>query len=283
MEEQVAALLVAQNKTILEGIAALKSVVPRLESLENKVQQVLSSDSVKQPPSSASAETRAMVESESASFRSISRPFPQNFSRGEHGDSPLMSRSLRQDSFSILRDPNIKMEMLRQTTELSDLLSKRRWRTTEEFQQQQPASHLSMLKHQRAVYDNEPDRVIYNGTQECEYTGKKAVTALSQSGVRLSCSNTPLGRPTDADFERAVIRKVLGLDKSPSQVGSISGNYKRPLKAIIIAGMETAEEEPFCDHKNVKGLKFSKCWAGGVLGRHIIRHRTVSPQQNNNN
>jgi hypothetical protein len=110
MEEQVAALI-AQNRMILEGIAALKSVVPRLESLESKVQQVFLGDPSKQSPSSASADTHVMVDSESASggSASVHRPFPPNFLRGEHGDSPLMSRSLHQDSFGILRDPNIKM------------------------------------------------------------------------------------------------------------------------------------------------------------------------------
>lgn len=105
MEEQIAASA-AQNKIIMAGIAALNSIVPRIESLEFRLQQ----QGDKPPHSSASADTHVMVEE----GESVPRhgPFPPNYKRGDHGDSPLMSRSLHPDSdqsFSISKDPNIKM------------------------------------------------------------------------------------------------------------------------------------------------------------------------------
>jgi hypothetical protein len=104
MEEQVAAL-VAQNKMILSGISALQTLVPRIESLELRIQQV----GDKSSPGSASAETHVMVDGGDSVPR---HPYPPNRQRGDHEGSPLMSRSLVPDSdqsFSILKDPYIKM------------------------------------------------------------------------------------------------------------------------------------------------------------------------------
>jgi len=120
MEEQVAAI-VAQNADIIKGIQALhvhnggvtqavQSLVSRVERIEKQLERANAvHGSVS--PSSSSAETHVMVEdSNSASREHV--PAPPNFRRGEHGESPLMSRSLHQDSdpsFAILKDPNIKM------------------------------------------------------------------------------------------------------------------------------------------------------------------------------
>ena len=151
--------------------------------------------------------------------------------------------------------------MSRQTTVLSDTPRKRPSRTT--------ASQLSMLELQKAAYESEPDSVLYHGIHESEYTGRTAHAVLTQPGVQVRCSNNPFGRPTNANFERTVVRKVVGLHPSPSQIGwSILDTHTRPLTAIVMAGMETADEKPFCDIRNVKRLKFTKCWAKGVLRRH---------------
>jgi hypothetical protein len=107
----------------------------------------------------------------------------------------------------------------------------------------------------------------------CPLCGRKYRKVLSQSGVqvvRKSDIFTPAGRPTDVDFERAVFEKIAGLDKCRSQESSIAfQNARRPLKAIVIAGIQTAQEEPYCNRKYVKSLKFSKCWARGLLGRQL--------------
>ena len=111
-------------------------------------------------------------------------------------------------------------------------------------------------------------------TQKCSLCGRKFRKVLSQSGVikavRKSDIFTPAGRPTDVDFERAVFEKVAGLDKCRSQESSIAfQNALRPVKAIVIAGIQTAQEEPYCNRKYVKSLKFSKCWARGLLRRQL--------------
>ena len=108
----------------------------------------------------------------------------------------------------------------------------------------------------------------------CSLCGRKFRKVLSQSGVikevRKSDIFTPAGRPTDVDFERAVFEKIAGLGKCLSQESSIAfQNARRPLKAIVIAGIQTAQEEPFCNRKYVKSLKFSKCWASGLLRRQL--------------
>ena len=113
-------------------------------------------------------------------------------------------------------------------------------------------------------------------TQKCSLCGRKFRKVLSQSGVKVVRKSdifTPAvsaGRPTDVDFERAVFEKIAGLDKCWSQESSIAfQNARRPLKAIVIAGIQTAQEEPYCNRKYVKSLKFSKCWARGLLGRQL--------------
>jgi hypothetical protein len=132
-------------------------------------------------------------------------------------------------------------------------------------------------------------------TQKCSLCGRKFRKVLSQSGVikevRKSDIFTPAGRPTDVDFERAVFEKIADLDKCRSQESSIAFQKARhplkaivsrsqessiafqkarhPLKAIVIAGIQTAQEEPFCNRKYVKSLKFSKCWASGLLRRQL--------------
>ena len=107
----------------------------------------------------------------------------------------------------------------------------------------------------------------------CSLCGRKYRKVLSQSGVKVVRKSdifTPAGRPTDVDFERAVFEKIAGLDKCRSQESSIAfQNARHPLKAIVIAGIQTAQEEPFCNRKYVKSLKFSKCWARGLLGRQL--------------
>ena len=71
------------------------------------------------------------------------------------------------------------------------------------------------------------------------------------------------GRPTDVDFEIAVLQKIMGGDQWRSLMLMTA-----PLKAVVIAGMDVSKEEPFCHRKTVKVLKFSKCWAAGLLRRH---------------
>ena len=147
---------------------------------------------------------------------------------------------------------------------------------------QATTSQPSMLALQRAVYESEPDSVIYNGIHECEDTdtGRIAHAVLAQSGVPVRRSNNPFGRPTDADFERVIIRKVVGLDPSLSQAGwSILETHMHPLTAIIMAGKETVEEKPFRGRRHLKVLSFSKCWASGVLRRH--RPTPISEQCKN--
>jgi hypothetical protein len=111
-------------------------------------------------------------------------------------------------------------------------------------------------------------------TQKCSLCGRKFRKVLSQSGVKVVRKSdifTPAvsaGRPIDVDFERAVFEKIAGLDKCWSQESAFQ-NARRPLKAIVIAGIQTAQEEPYCNRKYVKSLKFSKCWARGLLGRQL--------------
>jgi hypothetical protein len=88
----------------------------------------------------------------------------------------------------------------------------------------------------------------------------------------------PAGRPTDVDFEWAIFKKIAGLDKCRSQESSIAfQNARQPLKAIVIAGIQMAQEEPFCNQKYVKSLKFSKCWARGVLRRQLQQQQQHTP------
>jgi len=133
MEEQVAAI-VAQNADIIKGIQALhahnggvtqavQSLVSRVDRIEKQLERAnvvrggfeasggSGAHRGSVSPSSSSAETHVMVEDGNSASRDHV-PAPPNFRRGEHGESPLMSRSLHQDSdpsFAILKDPNIKM------------------------------------------------------------------------------------------------------------------------------------------------------------------------------
>jgi hypothetical protein len=95
-------------------------------------------------------------------------------------------------------------------------------------------------------------------TQKCPLCGRKYRKVLSQPGVKVvreSKISTPAGRPTDVDFERAIFEKIAGLDKCRSQESSIAfQNARRPLKDIVIAGIQMAQEEPFCNRKYVKSL-----------------------------
>ena len=120
----------------------------------------------------------------------------------------------------------------------------------------------------------------------CSLGGRKYRKVLSQSGVikevRKSDIFTPAGRPTDVDFERAAFEKIAGLDKFRSQESSIAfQKARRPLKAIVIAGIKTAQEEAFCNRIYVKSLKFSKCWARGLLGRQVQQKQQQQQSEKN--
>jgi hypothetical protein len=119
----------------------------------------------------------------------------------------------------------------------------------------------------------------------CSLGGSKYRKVLSQSGVKVVRKSdifTPAGRPTDVDFERAVFGKIAGLDKCRRQESSIAfQNARHPLKAIVIAGIQTAQEEPYCNRKYVKSLKFSKCWARGLLGRQVQQKQQQQQSEKN--
>ena len=118
-------------------------------------------------------------------------------------------------------------------------------------------------------------------TQKCSLCGRRYRT-ISRSGVKVGESDTHARRPADVDFERAVFKKIAGLDKSLSHNSHESSiavkNARRPLKAIVVAGIQTAQEEPFCNRKYVKSLKFSKCWASGVLRRQLQQQHQQQQQ-----
>ena len=159
--------------------------------------------------------------------------------------------------------------------------SKRCGLTTEELQQR---LQLPMSKHQRAACDSEETRNMHNENQECE---RKAQT---QSGTPVDCftactlpindkmrsgkGSRSSGRPIDSDFESAVLAKVSAQvavklsNKQNAMLGKKHGNIMHPLKDIVLAGMATASEDPFRHRTKVKFLKFSRCWARGVLMRH---------------
>ncbi len=99
---------------------------------------------------------------------------------------------------------------------------------------------------------------------------------MSRDQVGNMCTR-PRGRPTDADFEIAVLQRMTSIDKWRSLF-----LMNAPLKAIFAAGTDIAKEEPFCNGRYVKGLKFSKCWAAGLLRRHNVTctRPPIRPQQN---
>ena len=151
--------------------------------------------------------------------------------------------------------------------------SKRRERSFEKWQSQ---SQLTMSKYQRAACDSEQTRVIYNGIQQCEYKCRKIQTQSVPVGYMSVCpiddkmhsgKPTPFGRPVDNDFESAVVAKVIG-KVLPKMSKSDATPIVHPLKDIIVAGIATAAEFPFRDRNHIHNLKFSKCWARGVLRRH---------------
>jgi hypothetical protein len=142
-------------------------------------------------------------------------------------------------------------------------------------------SQFSIFKRKRAVYKHEEKMAVYSVLQACEHNCNKAHTMLTKSGVQMGYKSVwrinqqiknggnasrARGRPIDHDFEKALLAKVAQvLDKGLNQDGSIFGNML--LQFIVMAGSETAREETFRDRQLVKGLKFSFCWAAGVLQR----------------
>jgi hypothetical protein len=155
----------------------------------------------------------------------------------------------------------------------------KRGRSIEEYE-----SQFSIFKRKRAVYNHEEKMAVYSVLQACELKCNKAHAMLTKSGVQMGyktvwrmnqqIKNGPAiasrarGRPIDHDFEKALLTKVTQvLEKGLNQDGSIFGNMHL-LQFIVMAGSETAREETFRDRQLVKGLKFSFCWAAGVLRRH---------------
>ena len=172
----------------------------------------------------------------------------------------------------------------------------KRGRSVEELQHEYE-SQFSIFKRKRAVYNDEEKRVVYNVLKGCEHNCNKARAVLMKSGVQVSYktvwrineqmkngkASRARGRPIDHDFERALLTKVIVqvLDKGLNQDGSILGNIMHSLRVIVLAGLDTAREENFRDRQLVKGLKFSLCWAAGVLRRHQLCKRRVTSSQKN--
>jgi len=88
-------------RTILEGIAGLRQVLPRLERVE---QAQLRKEQVS--PSGSSASTHVMVDSEGGSAEP--RP-PSGLRRLEQDGSPLKGRTLHENQMIVLKDPGIKL------------------------------------------------------------------------------------------------------------------------------------------------------------------------------
>jgi len=157
------------------------------------------------------------------------------------------------------------------------------------------ASQLSMPKRERFSFDKKQKRMIFTVIQKCEHNCSKAHTVLTQSGVKVGyrtlcriydvIQNSKLGRtvgkPIDGEFELAVMTKVFGqiFYELPSQDGSIV--HMRPLQAIIEAGIEISQKEPFRYRQRVKSLKFSYCWAAGVLRRYPFCNLLLTRSQTN--
>jgi hypothetical protein len=166
--------------------------------------------------------------------------------------------------------------MLRQTPFISDVNdevplpdvvhhypNKRCRLTTEELQQQ---LQLPTSNHQRAACDSEETRNMHNENQESACTWPISDKMRSGKGSRAS------GRPIDSDFESAVLAKVSAqvAVRLSTEQDAMSGKKHgmHALNYIILAGIATASEDPFRHRTKVKFLKFSKCWAKGVLMRH---------------
>ena len=137
--------------------------------------------------------------------------------------------------------------------------------TTEELQQQ---FQLPTSNHQRAACDSEETRNMHNETQESGCTWPMSDKMSSGKGSRAS------GRPIDSDFESAVLAKVsahLAVTLSTKQDVAMLGKKNHGMHAlnyIVLAGLATASEDTFRHQTKVKFLRFSKCWARGVLMRH---------------
>ena len=102
-----------------------------------------------------------------------------------------------------------------------------------------------------------------NENQESACTWPMSDKMRSGKGSRAS------GRPIDSDFESAVLAKAI--------LGKKHGMHA--LNDIVLAGMATASEDPFCHRTKVKFLKFSKCWARGLLMRHASFPQQQQQQQ----
>jgi hypothetical protein len=140
----------------------------------------------------------------------------------------------------------------------------------------------TIFKRKRAVYNHEEKMAVCSVLQACEHNCNKAHAMLTKSGVQMGYKSVwrinqqfknggnasrARGRPTDHDFEKALMAKVTPvLDNWLNQDGTIFGNML--LQFIVMAGSATAREETFRDRQLVKDLKFSFSWAAGVLRRH---------------
>jgi hypothetical protein len=88
------------------------------------------------------------------------------------------------------------------------------------------------------------------------------------------CFGNRCGRPVNSEFEWAVIQRI---NRRVLYEGLFLSKLYDTLQAIVYAGKETANKTPFCNSKIVLRLKFSTCWAVGVLRRARTR-RNEAPQ-----
>ena len=169
-------------------------------------------------------------------------------------------------------------------------------KTIEELKRQYE-SKLSSLKRPRSHYDSEQKGVIHEVIEGCGQNCNQAVRVLQESGVKVGYATVwrihtegkrgiakkRRGRPVDSEFERAVLTKVIVqvLDKGVNQDGSILANIMHSLSVIAMAGFRTAQEAPFNERAKLKTMKFSNCWAAGVLRRHRLCKRRVTSSQSN--
>lgn len=100
MEEQME-VITGTLRTILDGVAGLKQLLPRLERLE---QAGLGKDQVS--PSESNASTHVMIDSEGGSAEP--RP-PSGQRRFDQESSPLKGRTLLETQMIVLKDPGIKL------------------------------------------------------------------------------------------------------------------------------------------------------------------------------